>query len=415
MSFLPLNPNWAETGTYWFELWDKTPRDELFGSLVAPKIGTELTDDAAMFLALAVSLRGVGNVSPNPLVGAVILDRNQRFLAAGFHQKLGLAHAEVHAMSQLEPSTDLTGGSIFVTLEPCAHDGKTPSCAKMIAASKLSKIIYGATDPNPLVNGEGVNILLAANKNVKMASRWQTRCEWILRVFLKNQRQKEIYIGLKVASTPSGIIAGDGTSRLWITGERARQMGHFLRLEYDAIAVGINTVLLDDPTLNVRHPALEGRTPTRLVLDPAGVLLTESRSFKMLLESPDKTIVVLPEGVDDRNFLKKFGVRTMKIPVFPADSAHSSAYFDWNDIKRTLGSMGIMSLLIEGGAGVYRSALAAQVVDGWHWFVGAEMDVVNALRWEVPQKLLRLWSKKEPFAANSCGGLQLGDDRLIEE
>jgi diaminohydroxyphosphoribosylaminopyrimidine deaminase / 5-amino-6-(5-phosphoribosylamino)uracil reductase len=412
VSFLPLNPNWAETGTYWFDLMDRTPRDELFGSLVFPKVGTVLTEDAAMFLALAVSLRGVGNVSPNPLVGAVILDRQLRLLATGYHQRLGQAHAEVHAMSQLEAGTDLAGCSLFVTLEPCAHEGKTPSCAKMIAASKLSKIIYGVKDPNPFVNGQGVDILLAANKDVKMAGQWQSRCERLIRIFLKNQQQKEIYIGLKVASTPSGIIAGDGTSRLWITGERARHMGHYLRLEYDAIAVGINTVLLDDPTLNVRHPKLEGRTPIRLVLDPSGVLLTENRPFKILLESPEKTIVVLPEGADDKNFLKKFGVRTLKLPV---SSAPAAACFDWNDIKGALWSMGVMSLLIEGGAGLYRSAMAAQVVDGWHWFVGAERDVVNSLRWEVPQRLLGMLSKKESGERNSCGGILLGDDRLIEE
>ncbi len=362
-----------------------------------------MTADGAMFLALAVALRGIGNVSPNPLVGAVVLDRNDKFLAAGWHRKLGQAHAEVHALSQIDASLDLTGASIFVTLEPCAHEGKTPSCAKMIAASKITKVFYGAKDPNPLVNGLGANILSAAGIDAQIFLKWQSRCEWLMRFFLKNHRQKELYIGLKVASTPSGVIAGVGTSRLWITGERARQMGHFLRLEYDAIVVGINTVLLDDPTLNVRHPMLEGRAPLRLVLDPKGVLLTETRPLKILLESPHRTLVVVPEDMDDKHFLQTYGVKTLKLQV---DKGETAEKFKWEDIKQALWSMGIMSLLIEGGAGLYQSAMSAQVVDGWHWFVGAEKDVVNSINWQIPAKLL------EKF--KNGGGLPLGRDRLLE-
>lgn len=406
MSFIPLNPHWFKTGDYWFDLWDQTPRDQWAGSLVFPEIGTKLTEDAAMFLALSVALRGVGNVSPNPLVGAVVLDRDRKFLAAGCHQQLGQAHAEVDALSQIDSSIDLSGASLFVTLEPCAHEGKTPSCAKMIAGLKLSKVVYGARDPNPLVDGQGVQILRAAGIEVELSSHWQSRCEWLMRVFMKNQRRNEIYIGLKVASTPSGVIAGDGTSRLWITGERARQMGHFLRLEYDAIIVGINTVLLDDPTLNVRHPVVQGRTPLRLILDPKGVLLTRSLPLKILTEFPERTLVVWPEGIDDSSFLKTYGVKVLKLPI-----TSDKGLFNWEDIKRALWSRGIRSLLIEGGAGLYQSAMAAQVVDGWHWFIGAEKGAESgAVRWEIPQQLRERLSAK-----NSSGDLRLGDDRLIEE
>jgi diaminohydroxyphosphoribosylaminopyrimidine deaminase / 5-amino-6-(5-phosphoribosylamino)uracil reductase len=410
MGFSPVSPNWSAEKAYWHDLIDHTPRDEIYGNLVLPKVGTKMTGDGAMFLAWAIALRGAGQVSPNPLVGAVLLDKEARFLSAGYHQKFGGPHAEVNAISQLDRSIDLSGATLFVTLEPCAHEGKTPSCAKMIATTQISKVVFAVADPNPLVNGQGVAILLDAGKKVEHAIEWQARCEWLIRVFLKNQKRNSIYIGLKVASTPSGVMAGDGTSRLWITGERARQMGHFLRLEYDSIAVGFRTVLLDDPMLDIRHPLVEGRIPLRLVLDPIGQILNEHRPLKILTTSPDRTLVVLPDVADDRALIQRFGVRTLKLPV---RSQETGPKFDWLEIGRALWSMGLRSLLIEGGAGLYRSAMGANVVDGVHWFVGARDDSIG-LKWLVPKKL------SDRYYSGACNGasrgaVDLDSDKLLED
>jgi diaminohydroxyphosphoribosylaminopyrimidine deaminase/5-amino-6-(5-phosphoribosylamino)uracil reductase len=215
---------------------------------------------------------------------------------------------------------------------------------------------------------------------------------------LYNQRYQKVFTGLKVASTLDGVIAGDKSSRLWITGERAREMGHFLRLEYDSILVGIGTFLLDDPTLNVRHPGLSGRTPLRVVLDPKDQIKNEKRKFKMLSDEPSKTLVVCP-GTDGVVTTGDQGIMKLRLPV------DKKGHFDFGGIKKALWHQGVRSLLIEGGAGIYQSALSSSAVDVIHWFLGRTSGH-DGLRWSIPQDL------KDQSAAGS--GIMLGADRLIE-
>ena len=399
MSFDPIRPKWTEVSqNYWFDLFNRFPRDQLAVSLELPAIGTILSDHAAMFLAFTRALVGVGDVAPNPLVGAVVCDQWGGYLASGGHQRVGGAHAEVNALAAVTDKNSLDGARVYVTLEPCAHEGRTPSCARMLAKTGIASVTYGVTDPNPAVNGSGVKILEAAGKKVRMLAGWQTHCEWLARVFIHNQKTKSVYTAMKVASSPSGVIAGDKTSRLWITGERARQMGHYLRLEYDAICVGARTVLLDDPTLDVRHPVLTGRMPIRIIVDGEGILEAQSASFKALSQQPDKTIVFLPINSQD-TLEKRFGVRVVHLP------ADGRGRFLWSDVKRKLWELGITSLLLEGGAGVYRSALEQGAVDALHWFV-APNGPVDGLKWSVNSEVSEIYK--------SAGGVPLGEDRLIE-
>jgi diaminohydroxyphosphoribosylaminopyrimidine deaminase/5-amino-6-(5-phosphoribosylamino)uracil reductase len=196
MSFEPLQVDWNKSGSYWLDLLASVPRDELSTCIQLPAQGTKLTDDAAMFLACSAALAGAGAVAPNPLVGAVLLASDGGFISAGAHLKIGSAHAEVNAVEGARSTADLEGASLFVTLEPCAHEGKTPSCAKMIAGTGISRVVYGLVDPNPKVAGQGVAILRAAGKKVESIDSWKKSCEWLARVFLHNQRHAEIFTAM---------------------------------------------------------------------------------------------------------------------------------------------------------------------------------------------------------------------------
>ena len=394
-----LTPDWSQNKSdYWFGLLQSTPRDQLATNLSRPDRGAKLSDDAAMFLAFAEALRGVGNVAPNPMVGAVLLDQNGGYLSSGAHLHLGGAHAEVEAIKQGGSAEMLAGGTLFVTLEPCSHYGRTPPCADMIAQTGIKKIVFGLKDPNPAVNGAGAAKLRSAGKNAEEMERWKGPCEWLARVFVKNQREKKIYIGMKVASTISGVMAGDNSSRLWITNERSRQMGHFLRLEYDAICVGAGTALLDDPMLDVRHPSLSGRMPIRVVMDGQGLLLKNSQPLRLLTQAPERSLVVLPEGSPD--FLeKKFGVKVLRLPL------NERGEFRWRDVSQYLWEQSVTSLLLEGGAKLYQSALDQSAVDALHWFVASE-GPGHGLKWPVNSGAFEIYKKG--------GGVPLEGDRLVE-
>lgn len=399
MGFESLAPKWSESNSdYWLKLAQNTPRDQLAALLILPSIGAKLSDDAAMFLAYAVALKGAGNVSPNPLVGAVLLGSDRDYLGSGAHLRWGQGHAEVQAFKSVEGQDSLQGASIYVTLEPCSHHGRTPPCADMIVKSGVSRVIFGVLDPNPKVHGAGVERISSAGKLVEQLSSWQPSCEWLARVFFHNQKQKSVFTGMKVASTPSGVMAGDNTSRQWITGERARLMGHFLRLEYDAICIGARTAVLDDPTLDIRHPYVSGRMPLRVVVDVDGILQTERKPLKIFSTAPEKTLVVIPEGSRDR-LERDYGVKVLRL------RPNSKGVFSWAAIKKSLWDMGIKSLLLEGGAYIYQTALDQSAVDALHWFVSGE-ERPHGLKWPVIAGGYDLYK--------NGGGIPLGDDRLIE-
>ncbi len=399
MDFESLAPNWSESNSdYWLKLAQNTPRDQLAALLALPSIGTKLSDDAAMFLAYSVALKGAGNVSPNPLVGAVVLGHDKAYLGSGAHLRWGEGHAEVHALKSVVSPESLRGASIYVTLEPCSHHGRTPPCADMIVKSEVSRVIFGVQDPNPKVHGAGVRRLRSAGKLVEQLSSWQPACEWLARVFFHNQKLNSVFTGMKVASTPSGVIAGDNTSRQWITGERARLMGHFLRLEYDAICVGAKTAILDDPSLDIRHPFVSGRMPLRVIIDGDGILQNVEKPLKIFSTMPEKTLLVVPEESFDKLEMKH-GVKVLRL------RPNLSGVFSWAEIKKSLWGMGMKSLLLEGGGHVYQTALDQSAVDALHWFVSSE-ERLQGLNWPVISAASNIYK--------NGGGIPLGDDRLVE-
>lgn len=378
-------PAWSDANEMaWRAWWKSTPKDEVISLHQTPAIGDVLSDVGAVFVALSEALRGTGSVSPNPLVGCVVRSEDGKFLSSGAHLRVGEAHAERNALSEIA-QTSLKGARVLVTLEPCAHQGRTPACADFLASLPLSEVRYLVKDPDPRVNGAGAQRIQDAGIKVVFDQAHSDLGESIAEVFLFNQRQHKVFVGLKAATTKSGVYALGQSSRFWITGQRAREYGHYLRLRYDAVLVGPETVLLDDPSLNVRSSVVSGRDPIRVILDPKNEILTTSKSLKIFSQNPMNTLVIHSDRIKSDSHAKIQSYQSVALAL------NSEGHFDWDDIKKVLFKVGVRSVLIEGGRGIWESALAHKAVQKLHWFVGPMQDKIpeSAPRWEIPHSLLK--------------------------
>lgn len=336
-----------------------------------PQIGDILTPVQAMRLAIQEGSRGTGFVSPNPLVGCTILDREHRFLAVGFHRRVGFDHAEIDALKQVPDESALEGAHVFVTLEPCAHQGRTPSCARTLAPRKLGSLTYAVEDPNPLVAGQGARILreagvktwlLGDRLDIPEAEReaLKEEAEDLAEIFLHNMRAKEPFIAVKVATSLDGKMALTSGESKWITGEAAREHVHFLRAHYDAVSVGRNTFVADDPSLNVRHGDFPGFTNKAIVFDPKGKTLSAMASSNLIKVRDPKTVfVVLEEGVRVEN---PAGVSLLPVPL------NETGAFAMGELLQALKASGIYSVMIEGGAHTFSSFFVSEKVQRLHLF-----------------------------------------------
>lgn len=241
---------------------------------------------------------GAGSVSPNPMVGAVVV-KNGDVIGEGWHQRYGKAHAEVNAIASVKDKSLLENSTIYVNLEPCCHWGKTPPCANLIIESKIKRCVIANTDPNPKVYGGGIKLLKDNGVDVEVGILAQEG-EMLNRRFFTNQRKKRPYIIIKYAKTEDGFIATENGGG-WISNDALKVWVHKQRTEEDAIMVGYNTVLCDNPQLNVRHYA--GRNPKRVVLDKN---LTLPKDSNILDNSQDTFIFnFLKEGKEGNNFFIK--------------------------------------------------------------------------------------------------------------
>jgi len=264
--------------------------------------GSYLTTDEAMRIAILEGARGAPFVSPNPQVGCVILDSESRFLSSGYHEVYGGPHAEVNALRGLTED-ELQGAHVVVTLEPCAHQGKTPSCAIELTKHKIAKVTYGLKDPNPVVSGKGAEILKNAHIQVNEYLAQETifqkeikkDLEELAEIFLCNQIQKKPFVAVKLASSLDGQIALKNGQSQWITGEKSRLYNHYLRACYDALLVGGRTIQLDNPSLNVRYPGLKKQNRV-IVLDPKAAVLNRLEDFELAkIHKKENLLFVLDE------------------------------------------------------------------------------------------------------------------------
>lgn len=223
-----------------------------------------MTHEQYMQRALELALKGLGGASPNPLVGCVIV-YNDKIIGEGWHKKFGEAHAEVNAVNSVRNKELLTDSDFYITLEPCSFHGKTPACTDLIIKYKPRRVVIASKDPNPIVNGHGINLLENAGIEV-IYGILEDESAAINRRFFVSMSQNRPYIILKWAQTADGFIARENYDSKWISNEHSRQLVHKWRTEEDAILVGYNTVKYDDPMLTARN--WPGRNPARVIIDP---------------------------------------------------------------------------------------------------------------------------------------------------
>lgn len=298
--------------------------------------------------ALKYALRGFGKVGPNPMVGAYIVKDNH-LLSKGAHLKYGGPHAEIVALDKIGHHAD--GATLYVTLEPCNHSGKTPPCTNAIISSGISKVVSATQDPNPIVSGNGYAKLRKAGIEVVNGVCHEEAIELNTRYF-KHLTSGLPYTILKIAQSLDGKIATKSGHSQWITGEKSRVFVHQVRSEVDAIVVGIGTVLADDPLLNVR--LVKGRNPVRVILDSNFCTPPNSKLFQ--IDSPILILGIAGLAQDRQNILKKIGAEIVELPK--ADE-HVSLY----DALRYLSERGFDRILVEGGRQIATAFLRKKLVD----------------------------------------------------
>jgi diaminohydroxyphosphoribosylaminopyrimidine deaminase/5-amino-6-(5-phosphoribosylamino)uracil reductase len=299
--------------------------------------------------ALALARRGQGKTAPNPAVGCVIV-RDGKVVGRGWHKKAGTPHAEVHALN--EAGELAAGADVYVTLEPCAHFGKTPPCAKALIAAKVARVYVAMVDPNPLVAGGGIEMLRQAGIEVETGL-LEEPCRELNRPFIKWIQTRRPYVILKSAVTLDGKTATANGDSKWITSDRSRREVHRLRGKLDAIMVGVGTVVKDDPLLTCRVPG--GKDPLRVVVD--STLRIPLHAALLSVHSEART--VLATCCSDAARIEAVTSRGAGI----LSCKESEGRVDLADLFERLGAQGVQSILLEGGSHLAGAALRAGLID----------------------------------------------------
>ncbi|KUK12985.1 MAG: Riboflavin biosynthesis protein RibD [Moorella sp. 60_41] len=300
--------------------------------------------------ALELARKGLGRTSPNPAVGAVVV-RDGEIVGEGYHERAGTPHAEAHALREARDRA--RGSTLYVTLEPCCHHGKTPPCTEAIIGAGIKKVVAAMVDPNPKVAGRGLRRLQEAGVEVEVGL-LEKEARRLNEAFIKYITTGLPWVTLKMALTLDGKIATRTGAARWITCEESRRRVHELRNTYDAVLVGIGTVLADDPQLTARLPG--GRDPVRVILDSRLRLPLDARLVNVKSGAP--TVVATTEEAprERREELVRAGIEVMTLPA-------EEGRVSWPALLEGLARRRIISVLIEGGAEVNGSALAHGVVD----------------------------------------------------
>ena len=320
------------------------------------------TDQKFMEHALALASKARGRTSPNPLVGAVIV-RDGEIVGEGYHQKAGDAHAEINALNQAKGLAE--GATMYVTLEPCCHWGRTPPCTESVIRAKLGDVFVAMKDPNPRVAGNGIRQLEEAGIPVQVGI-CEKESRQLNEVFIKYITTQSPFVILKSAISLDGKIATASGESQWITSEASRLKGHEVRSQVDAILVGVGTVLQDNPSLTVRLPERQNEDPIRVVVDSRGrtplgakVLNPDSNAGTLIAvteSAPPKTIETLKSaGADVLIIDEKEGRVCLRA------------------LMREFGRKEITSVLIEGGGEINAAALQAGIVDKLMFFIAPKL------------------------------------------
>ncbi|NWF91060.1 MAG: bifunctional diaminohydroxyphosphoribosylaminopyrimidine deaminase/5-amino-6-(5-phosphoribosylamino)uracil reductase RibD [Ignavibacteriaceae bacterium] len=318
-----------------------------------------MSDESYIKLTLELAKKGAGNVSPNPLVGCVII-KNEKIIGAGYHEEYGGNHAEVNAINSARESVE--GATLYVNLEPCSHFGKTPPCVDKIIESRIGKVVIGTLDMNPLVSGKGIKKLKAAGLEVSVG-KLEKDCIELNKFFFKYITKNLPYVSLKAAQTLDGKIADFKGDSRWISSTLSRKHVHLLRSRYDAVLVGAGTIRTDNPRLTVR--LMEGRNPKRIILNSKLNLSTKHRIFT---DNGDKNLIVVTSrnNLSKKAKLKKLTDLGVTI-IFAKENANGLI-----NLKSALSELAkhqITSILVEGGSEVYSSFIKEKLYDNILLFI----------------------------------------------
>ena len=331
---------------------------------------------------LDLAALGIGYVSPNPMVGAVVV-MDTAIIGEGYHHKYGESHAEVNAINQVINKFDnsaelLKQSTLYVSLEPCAHYGKTPPCVDLIIKHKIPKVVVGCADPFEAVNGKGIEKLLDAGVNV-VTGVLEKECRWLNRRFFTRVQKHRPYIILKWAQTADGFFAPDDNSQYWITGPGSRRLVHQWRSEEDAVLVGKNTAAIDNPQLNVRYA--QGKSPKRIVIDRR----LELNKTLNLFDQSVETLVFneIKTGIEGKNKYIALEDFDRYVPQY---------------ILYQLYLQDVQSVIIEGGAYTLNSFIEAGLWDEARIFTGT--------------KVLKTGIKAPVITGKETEGFSSGADKL---
>jgi len=356
------------------------------------------THEYYMNLAMKLAMKGRGGTSPNPLVGAVVV-KNGRIIGKGFHAKAGLAHAEVVALDEAQDAAE--GAVLYVTLEPCVHFGRTPPCVARIIKSGVKEVIVGMVDPNPLNNGKGVEILKQNKIKVKVGF-LEAELKRMNEEFLKYITKKIPFVTVKVAESLDGRIATRTGDSKWITSDKSRGFAHRLRGNYDAVMIGVNTVLRDNPKLDAwfskKHPA-------KIVVDSQ--LSTPEKSN--IFSGPNPVIIAtlatsLGQETENRKVL------TGKANVL--EIKEKAGQVNLKDMMKKLAGMGITNILVEGGGMLIGSLFDEGLVDKVMFFISPKIiggkEAIGSVMGRGVSRVERALKLKDVVLK------RLGEDFLIE-
>lgn len=355
-------------------------------------------DEKYMRLAMQLAGNAIGRTSPNPLVGAVIVKDN-RVVGCGWHRKAGTPHAEVHALNQAGELAQ--GADVYVTLEPCAHYGKTPPCAKALVEAKVKNVYGGLLDVNPKVAGKGFKILEDAGIHVEYGF-LQDELRKQNEVFFKWIEHKKPFVVLKAAMTLDGKIATATGQSKWITNETSRAYGYKLRDIYDGIMVGINTVIEDNPMLTARVDG--GKNPIRIVVDSS---LRIDINANVVQDKSAKTIIATTDKADKDKILK---LQAQDVDVIVVDKDENDKV-DIEKLLDILGQQNICSILVEGGATLSGSFVAKKLVDKVYFFIAPK--IVGGKEAKTPVAGAGILNLQEALALKDIQIEKLEEDILI--
>ena len=324
-----------------------------------------ISPSEAMSLAISEAKKGHGWVSPNPVVGCVILDSAGHLLSQGYHKKVGGPHAEIEALRAIQDQTQLNGAQVFVTLEPCSHHGRTPPCADALSRLPLKEVTFGLLDPNPKVSGRGAAMLRAVGIKCTEwpAGAIKDELNELAEIFLYNQREQKTFVSLKIATSLDGRMGLKGGESKWITGEEAREFSHLLRAQYDVVIIGKRTFLEDDPSLNVRLEGFEAHQNAVVIVDPRGECISKIANSNLAKVRPlNKIFIATLDGPSTAEGVQL--LRVQKNATGKMDIEHLLSLLWQNELK---------SVFVEGGAHTFAGFLESRLIQRLHLFLAPNL------------------------------------------